>query len=93
VAKERIKEVDEEVLRTEPWISFFAGRGGLFHIKKFLKEAKNHLKKKGVIYLEFDSKQKEEIEKILKREGYSDFQFKKDQFKKYRWLKIKNVKK
>jgi len=23
----------------------------------------------------------------------SDFQFKKDQFKKYRWLKIKNVKK
>jgi len=106
VAKERIKEVDEEVLRTEPWISFFAGRGGLFHIKKFLKEAKNHLKKKGVIYLEFDSKQKEEIEKILKIMGLgaraqlgravggleSDFQFKKDQFKKYRWLRIKYVK-
>jgi release factor glutamine methyltransferase len=93
VAKERIKEVDEEVLRTEPWISFFAGKGGLFYIKKFLKKAKNHLKKGGLIYLEFDPKQKEEIEKILKKAGYSDFQFKKDQFKKYRWLRIKNGKK
>jgi HemK-like putative methylase len=88
VAKERIREVDEEVLRTEPWISFFAGKGGLSHIKKFLKEAKNYLKKGSLIYLEFDPKQKEEIEKILKKEGYSDFQFKKDQFKKYRWLVI-----
>ena len=86
VAEERIAEVDEEVLRTEPWISFFAGKRGLFHIKKFFKEAKNHLKKGGVIYLEFDPKQKEEIESIFKKEGYFDFQFRKDQFKKYRWL-------
>jgi len=93
VAKERINEVNEEVLREEPWISFFAGKGGLFHIKKFFKEAKNHLKNEGIIYLEFDPKQKEEIEKILKIVGYPNFQFRKDQFKKYRWLRIKYVKK
>ncbi|PIR02024.1 MAG: protein-(glutamine-N5) methyltransferase, release factor-specific, partial [Candidatus Nealsonbacteria bacterium CG11_big_fil_rev_8_21_14_0_20_37_68] len=76
------------VLKEEPKIALFAGKDGLFYIEKFLKEAKNFLKKTGVIYLEFDPKQKEAIKNIIKREGYSSFQFRKDQFKKYRWAKI-----
>ena len=88
VAVERIAEVEESVLKEEPKIALFAGKDGLFYIEKFLKEAKNFLKKTGVIYLEFDPKQKEAIKNIIKREGYSSFQFRKDQFKKYRWAKI-----
>lgn len=89
VALERISEVDEEVLEKEPKEALFAGKDGMDWIEKFLKEAKNYLKEGGLIFLEFDPKQKEKIEEILKREDYSSFKFRKDQFKTYRWLKIR----
>jgi release factor glutamine methyltransferase len=88
VAKERLNEVQESVKKFEPKISWYGGRGGLKYIKKFLKEAKNHLKENGVIFMEIDPLQKEEVEKILKNEGYKNFKFYKDQFKKIRWVKI-----
>jgi release factor glutamine methyltransferase len=87
VALERINEVQKEVLQKEPAVALFAGKDGMFWIKRFLKEVKKYLNKNGAIYLEFDPQQKEKIEKILKKEG-SKFQFRKDQFKKYRWLKL-----
>jgi HemK-like putative methylase len=86
VAWDRISEVQKEVLQKEPLPALFAGKDGMLWIKKFLKEVGKHLNKKGVIYLEFDPLQKEKIEEILKKEGFK-FQFRKDQFKKYRWLK------
>jgi release factor glutamine methyltransferase len=88
VAKERLNEVQESVKRLEPKISWYGGRGGLKYIKKFLKEAKNHLKENGIIFMEIDPLQKEEVEKILKKENYKTFKFCKDQFKKIRWVKI-----
>jgi release factor glutamine methyltransferase len=88
VAKERLDEVQESVKKLEPKISWYGGRGGLKYIKKFLKEAKNHLKENGIIFMEIDPLQKEEVEKILKKEGYKKFKFYKDQFKKIRWVKI-----
>jgi release factor glutamine methyltransferase len=88
VAKERLNEVQESVKKLEPKISWYGGRGGLRYIKKFLKEAKNHLKENGIIFMEIDPLQKEEVEKILKEEGYKNFNFYKDQFKKIRWVKI-----
>jgi release factor glutamine methyltransferase len=88
VAKERLSEVQESVKKFEPKISWYGGRGGLKYIKKFLKEAKNHLKEKGIIFMEIDPLQREEVEKILKKESYKDFKFYKDQFKKIRWVKI-----
>jgi hypothetical protein len=36
--------------------------------------------------MEFDPFQKEKIKKILEKQGFK-FQFRKDRFKKYRWLK------
>ncbi len=89
VAEERIKEVGKSVLEHEPKIALFSGKKGLSHIKKFLKSAKKNLEKDGTIYLEFDPQQKGRIKKILKEEGYNHFKFYKDQFKKYRFLKIK----
>jgi len=86
VAKERISEVQKEVLKAEPKEALFAGKDGMYYIRKFLKKVKKYLKGKGVFFLEFDSLQKEKIQKILEKENFN-FQFYKDQFKKYRWLK------
>ena len=101
VALNRIKEVQKEVLEREPKEALFGGRDGMFWIKKFLKKAKKYLKKNGKIFMEFDPKQKVGIKKILKKDSNPPttlpskarapklkFEFKKDQFKKFRWLKI-----
>ena len=87
VALDRISQVQKEVLRKEPPTALFAGKDGMYWIERFLKQVKKYLSRKGVIYLEFDPLQKEKIRKILEKEGFK-FQFRKDQFKKYRWLII-----
>lgn len=86
VALSRINEVQKEVLEKEPHIALFAGKRGTLYVWKFFDKVKNYLKPDGVIFLEFDPFQKEEIEKILKNKGFK-FVFKKDQFGKYRWLR------
>ena len=58
VAKNRIQEIGKSVLEYEPKIALFSGKEGLRHIKRFLKEAMHFLKKEGIIYLEFDPKQR-----------------------------------
>lgn len=88
VAKERLNEVQPEVIKNEPKIAWYGGKNGLVKIKKFLKQAKNFLTKNGRIFLEIDSKQVEDIEKILKKEGYGHFVFFKDQFKTWRFVEI-----
>jgi release factor glutamine methyltransferase len=90
VALNRIAEVDKEVLKKEPKIALFAGPEGMTIIEKFLEEVKKHLKQNGVVYLEFDPLQKEKIKKILEEERFQ-FSFRRDQFQKYRWVKIKNI--
>jgi len=86
VAKERLNEVQKEVIKFEPKIAWYGGEKGMVYITKFLKRAKNFLKKSGRIYLEFDPLQKKEIEKILEKENY-EFIFLRDQFGKLRYLK------
>jgi release factor glutamine methyltransferase len=88
VALDRIPEVQKEVLEKEPHVALFAGKDGLVYIKKIFDKVKNHLKPGGMIFLEFDPRQKEEIEKILQNQGFK-FVFFRDQFRKYRWLKAK----
>lgn len=88
VAKERIFEIQERVKKKEPKIAWFGGKEGLGVIKKFLREAKHHLKEGGKIFMEIDPFQKEKIKEILEKEGYKDYKFYKDQFRKIRWLKI-----
>jgi len=85
-----IKKVQKSVLDFEPKQALFAKDNGLFFINKFLSQAKNYLAPEGVIYLEFGYNQKKEIEKLLKKFGYLDYQFGKDQFNKWRFLEIKN---
>ena len=88
VAKERSKEVQPSVLKYEPKTSFLAGKKGLFYVRKFLKEVKKFMKPGGIIYLEIDPEQKNDILNILKKESYKNSKFFKDQFKKYRFVKV-----
>jgi len=86
IAKERKNKVQKSVLDFEPKKALWGGGKGLFYIKKFLKEAKSHLKDNGEIYMEFASLQKREIRKILEEYNYSNYQFFKDQYGKWRYL-------
>ncbi len=83
-------KVQKSVLNFEPKQALFAKNNGLYFIKKFLSQAKNYLAPEGVIYLEFGYNQKKEVEKLLKKFWYKNFEFHKDQFNKWRWLKIEN---
>jgi len=87
VAESRIGEVGEDVKMFEPSIALYGGSDGMKYIKIFLDEAFNYLKEKGIVYLEFDQEQKDWIEEIIK-DKYSKFEFSKDQFNEYRFVKI-----
>tara|TARA_Y100000310_G_scaffold294566_1_gene325140 strand:+ start:779 stop:1540 length:762 start_codon:yes stop_codon:yes gene_type:complete len=90
VAESRKKSVQSSVLMHEPQEALFAGKDGLKYIKRFLKEAKNHLARAGKIYLEFDSLQRKEIDGLLKEYPYSSWQFHKDQYGKWRFVIVNN---
>ena len=96
VAKKLKHKVRKSVLKYEPKQALFGEGDGLFYIKKFLKQAKNHLNPGGRIFMEFDGStgspqvpsQKKEIKKLLKSFGYKNFEFHKDQYNKWRWVSI-----
>jgi len=88
VAEERKDQVQESVLDQEPASAVFARKGGLQYIRKFLEQAKSHLVPGGVIYLEFDSQQKEEIMRIAYKFGFSEAAPYKDQYGKWRYARI-----
>jgi len=88
IAITRKNMVQGSVLKYEPEQALFGGKDGLFLIDKFLKEAKNHLNSNGKIFMEFDSSQKKLIERLLKKYNYKDWKFKKDQYNKWRWVRI-----
>jgi len=89
VALDRIGEVQKEVIKKEPLVALFGGKDGMVIIKKFLSQVKKYLKPGGKIFMEFDPLQKEEIAKIIKKEGLKA-EFRKDQFEKWRWLEVKH---
>lgn len=79
-------KVQKSVIAYEPKAALFGGNDGLWFVNIFLKEAKNFLNKKGKIFMEFDPPQKGRIEKLLKKHGYEQWEFNKDQFGKWRWV-------
>jgi len=88
VAIERIEEVAEDVLEYEPHLALFSGNKGMDCIIRLIKEAPNYLNEKGVLVIEHDESQKDDIEKLIKRNTYSKYEFCKDHFNEYRFVKI-----
>lgn len=82
--------VQKSVLDYEPHLALFGGNDGLLYIKEFLKDARKYLKKEGRIYMEFDHFQKRDLEKLLKKLKYKNYRIYKDQFKRWRYICIKN---
>jgi release factor glutamine methyltransferase len=82
--------VQGSVYDYEPHLALFGGEDGLLYIRKFLKDARKYLKPNGKIYMEFDCLQKRELEELLKELNYTNYKIYKDQFKKWRYVCIKN---
>jgi len=80
--------IQKSVLKYEPHVSLFGGKDGLLYVKKFLSEAVNFLRPNGTIFMEFDSSQKKDIEKFLKKLNYKNYEFQKDQYNKWRSVNI-----
>lgn len=83
ISRTKIEAVQKSVLDHEPADALFAEDDGLFFIKKLLVEAPQFLAPKGKLFIEFDSWQKPQIEKLV---ALSPFQaeFWKDQFDRWR---------
>jgi release factor glutamine methyltransferase len=84
----RIGEVQPSVLEYEPRIALFGGHDGLEIIYLFLEQAKKFLHSEGFIYLEFDPQQLEPVKNKIADLGYSSYKFHKDQFNRWRFVKI-----
>ncbi|MBU2540033.1 peptide chain release factor N(5)-glutamine methyltransferase [Patescibacteria group bacterium] len=102
ISKGNLKKVQKAVLKHEPKKAIFGGKDGFFCIRRFLKEAPSFappslkatdgLSKasegRGKIFMEFSPEQKKEIERLLKKFGYKNYRFHKDQFNKWRYIII-----
>jgi release factor glutamine methyltransferase len=84
----RIKEVQPSVLEHEPRVALFGGKKGMEVIKKFLRQAKKYLKAHGLIFLEFDPSQAEDIVSILKAEKYASWEILEDRSQRKRFARI-----
>lgn len=80
-------EVDESVLKNDPARALFAGDGGMYFVKKVLHEGIGFLNPGGVIYAEFDSHQKEALEKFSRDLPFAEVSFFKDQYGEWRYLR------
>jgi HemK-like putative methylase len=74
-----MEEVMEE-LRAEDPLSFFDKEDGYYYHKQVLSRAVEFLKEGGVLFLEFDITQREEIERLAQEFGWINYSFLKDPY-------------
>lgn len=73
------EEVMKELSAEDP-LSFFDKEDGYYYHKQVLSKAKDFLKEDGILYLEFDITQREQIEKLAISNGYQNSSFLKDPY-------------
>jgi release factor glutamine methyltransferase len=89
IAESRFHLIQPSARAFEPMIALDGKKDGMFFIDKFLKEARDFLKPKGKIFMEFDFYQKKELEASLEKYGWTDYKIYKDQFGRERFVAIK----
>lgn len=72
-------EVMQELSAEDP-LSFFDKEDGFYFHKQVLSRAKEFLKSKGTLYLEFDITQRERIEELAKEYDFTNYSFLKDPY-------------
>lgn len=77
--------VQKEVIQFEPSEAVFASDNGMFFIKRFLSQLPQHLLPSGKAYLEFDSWQKELIQKFVQEQNIFIIHFFQDQYQQWRY--------
>jgi len=65
-----------------------AGKDGLKFLKPFLAQLKEHLNSKGICIIEHHPNQVKELKTILLKHGFNNFEFRKDQYLRFRYLII-----
>ncbi len=88
IAVKKKPKLPLNVKKYEPSAALFGGKEGMIYIKKFLFSLKKYLNQNGQAWLEFDAPQKAKIEKLLKKNNFRNWLFKKDQFGRWRWVII-----
>lgn len=89
----KLESVQKSVIDFEPKKALFANDDGLFFIKKLIDEGFDFLNTEGEMFIEFDSWQKPFIEKLLKSSKFIKNDFIKDQYEKWRILRVTRVSK
>jgi release factor glutamine methyltransferase len=72
----------------EPESAIFAQKNGFELIEKFLQDASGFIANEGRIFMEFGETQKDKVEELLRIYKYTNWDFHKDQFDKWRWVEI-----
>ena len=62
--------MDKDVVNFEPKLALNGGLDGFSKIRKVISKASNLMKKNGKLILEIGFNQKNEVNKILKKEGF-----------------------
>ena len=83
ISEHRLCDIQPSVKQYEPHKALFAPDNGLFFVKKLISESDQYLKPGGMLYIEFDTFQKETIEAYIPENKY-DLSFWKDQFDNWR---------
>lgn len=76
----QMKDEVMEELHAENPLSFFDKEDGYYYHKQVLSKAKDFLKNKGTLYLEFDITQREKIEELAKENSWTEYSFLKDPY-------------
>ncbi len=91
IPNENIHKIDKSVKDYEPKLALFTTKNGLEHVSRFLSHIHKYLNPKGIFYIEFDSWQAKEVEKIAKRNKHIKIQILKDQYNKIRYARGSRV--
>ncbi len=75
----------------EPLKAIKAGKYGLSIIEPFIAQINGFLNPNGIFVMEYDPSQTNKIKTMLKKHGFNNFEFCKDQYNRHRYVIVTNT--